>query len=117
MYGYIYLTTNLVNNKKYVGMHKSAYFDPDYKGSGKILWQAIRKYGWENFKVELLVECETPEDLYKSEESLDMYLPGISTCFKLCSSANLFPKILPLLTSESKSLSYKTYIFLNRSFN
>lgn len=69
MYGYIYLTTNLVNNKKYVGMHKSAYFDPDYKGSGKILWQAIRKYGWENFKVELLVECETPEDLYKSEES------------------------------------------------
>ena len=67
MYGYIYLTTNLINGKMYVGKHKSSYFDESYKGSGKILWNAIRKYGWENFKVELLKECDNEEDLSISE--------------------------------------------------
>ncbi len=67
MYGYIYLTTNLINNKKYIGMHKSSVFDPNYKGSGKILRKAINKYGWDSFKVEILKECMTPEELYKEE--------------------------------------------------
>lgn len=67
MYGYIYLTTNLINGKKYVGMHKSSKFDPNYKGSGKILRQAFAKHGWDNFKVEILVECETPEELSQQE--------------------------------------------------
>lgn len=68
MYGYIYLTTNLVNGKKYIGMHKSCQFDPNYKGSGKILWDAIYKYGWDNFKVEILCECATKEDLLSAEK-------------------------------------------------
>lgn len=67
MYGYIYLTTNLVNGKMYVGQKKSSYFNPNYKGSGKILWRAIEKYGWDNFKVELLKECNSLEELNQSE--------------------------------------------------
>lgn len=67
MYGYIYLTTNLINHKKYIGRHKSGTFTENYKGSGKLLWLAIRKYGWENFKVELLEECDTEEDLNRAE--------------------------------------------------
>lgn len=35
MYGYIYLTTNLINGKKYIGKHKSLTFDDSYFGSGK----------------------------------------------------------------------------------
>lgn len=45
MYGYIYITTNLTNNKKYIGKHASSKFDENYKGSGKRLWNAINKYG------------------------------------------------------------------------
>lgn len=67
MYGYIYLTTNLVNGKMYVGKHKSSYFNPEYKGSGKRLWYAINKYGWDNFKTELLTECDSLDELNQCE--------------------------------------------------
>lgn len=67
MYGYIYLTTNLVNGRKYVGQHKSSVFTESYKGSGKLVRQAFEKYGWDNFKVELLEECNSKEDLDRAE--------------------------------------------------
>jgi len=59
MYGYIYKTTNLINNKIYIGQHKSSYFNVNYKGSGLLLQDAFKKYGKENFKVELLEWCES----------------------------------------------------------
>lgn len=67
MYGYIYLTTNLINDKKYVGKHKSSYFDLEYKGSGKLIKQAFVKYGWSNFKVELLEKCSDEDHLNQRE--------------------------------------------------
>lgn len=55
MYGIIYITTNLINNKKYIGKHKcdSEEFD-GYLGSGKALKNAIKKYGRKNFIREVL---------------------------------------------------------------
>ena len=68
MYGYIYLTTNLVNGKRYIGRHKSNIFDPTYIGSGIRLGLAINKYGRENFKTEILEECTSETDLNLKEE-------------------------------------------------
>lgn len=48
----IYLITNLVNGKKYVG--QSRYNNPNYYGSGLIIKQAITKYGKSKFKKEIL---------------------------------------------------------------
>ena len=46
MFGYIYMTINTVNGKKYIGQHKSSEFEGNkYLDSGKILKQAIEKYG------------------------------------------------------------------------
>lgn len=45
MYGYIYLTTNLINNKKYIGQHKATKFSESYKGSGSFITKAFKKYG------------------------------------------------------------------------
>lgn len=59
-YFYIYLTTNLINGKKYIGKRSTTKCfeeDIDYLGSGKYIKQAIKKYGKENFKKELLEEC------------------------------------------------------------
>lgn len=68
MYGYIYKTTCLTNNIIYVGQKKSSkYLGQKYLGSGKILKQAIEKYGRNNFKVELLEECSTFEELNQKE--------------------------------------------------
>ena len=47
MYGYIYKTTDLRNNKIYVGQHKSEIFDTSYYGSGKIIKKIIKKI-WES---------------------------------------------------------------------
>lgn len=43
MYGYIYKTTNLINNKIYIGQHKHEKFDIKYFGSGYALVNAIKK--------------------------------------------------------------------------
>lgn len=67
MYGYIYLTTNQVTNKMYIGQHKSEIFDHSYLGSGKLLRKAIAKYGRENFTCILLKECFSKAELNQSE--------------------------------------------------
>lgn len=61
------MTTNLINNKKYIGQHKSSEFTENYKGSGTALWNAINKYGWDNFKVEMIEECQSLEELNNRE--------------------------------------------------
>ena len=63
MFGYIYKTTNLVNNKIYVGQHKAESFDNYYKGSGQMLTRAFKKYGKANFTCEILATAETKDEL------------------------------------------------------
>lgn len=74
MYGYIYITTNLINNKKYIGQRhcpcnniEEALLDP-YLGSGRDLKKAIFKYGSNNFTKEILELCNTKEQLNKQEK-------------------------------------------------
>lgn len=69
MIGYIYKTTNKVNNKIYVGQKKSDKFlGESYLGSGKILTQAVAKYGKDMFKVELLDTADSLEELGEKEK-------------------------------------------------
>lgn len=67
MYGFIYLTTNKVNGKKYVGMCKYTH-EKGYLGSGKILKEAIYKYSKDSFERTTLEECETFEHLCEAEK-------------------------------------------------
>lgn len=68
MFGYIYLTTNLINKKQYIGRKVSTKFlGTKYLGSGTHLKNAIKKYGKENFQVSLLEECNTYEELIAKE--------------------------------------------------
>lgn len=71
MFGFIYLTTNLVNGKIYIGQHEftgNLSVDNNYLGSGVYLKRAIKKYGRENFKREILRECKTKQELNNWEK-------------------------------------------------
>jgi len=61
--GYIYKTTNLLNNRSYIGKKKTPKFDKNYYGSGVALQSAIKKYGKENFIVEAIAWGTTISEL------------------------------------------------------
>ena len=64
---FIYLTTNLVNGKRYIGQHTTNNLQDGYLGSGVLILKAIEKYGAENFQREILCYCETQEELDQKE--------------------------------------------------
>ncbi len=74
MYGYIYKTTNLINNRSYIGQKKSKTFCSTYYGSGILLEKALQKYGKDNFKIEILCWAENKSKLnYLEIECIKKY--------------------------------------------
>lgn len=63
---YIYITTNLINGKQYIGQHFGE-LDDSYLGSGSLLKKAIIKYGAQNFKKEILQICKDYNDVNLAE--------------------------------------------------
>jgi len=62
---YIYKTTNLVNGKIYIG--QTIGDRPNYIGSGRLFLKAVKKYGKENFKREILEYCDNVEQMNERE--------------------------------------------------
>lgn len=62
----IYKTTNIINNKIYVG--KSIKNSSSYLGSGLLLNRAIKKYGRENFIKEIIDTAENKTELNEKEK-------------------------------------------------
>jgi len=62
---YIYVITNTINNKQYVGQHITSA--DSYMGSGSYIKRAIKKYGKENFKKEFIEECKTQKETNERE--------------------------------------------------
>lgn len=68
IYYFVYETTNLVNGKKYRGIHKTTNLDDGYIGSGIALNNAIGKYGKENFTREIFEFCNSYDELLEREK-------------------------------------------------
>jgi hypothetical protein len=64
----LYKTTNLVNGKNYIGIHKTTNLEDGYLGSGFAILNAIKKYGKFNFKREILEYCESYDSLLELEK-------------------------------------------------
>ena len=78
---FVYITTNLINGKKYLGKHNGK--NGGYLGSGKALKDAIKKYGQENFKKEIVQEFFSDKEAYEYEKQL-------SEKFNVVSDANWY---------------------------
>jgi group I intron endonuclease len=61
-YGFVYLTTNLINGKRYIGQ-TTRKESTTYFGSGKAIRKALAKYGKENFAREVLIYTFNKVDL------------------------------------------------------
>jgi hypothetical protein len=69
-YYYLYQIINKLNNKIYVGVHKTDNLNDGYMGSGKILNRAIKKYGVENFEKDILIYFNTAEEMFAKEKEI-----------------------------------------------
>jgi len=92
MYGFIYITTNHINGKKYIGQKKYDKYNhwKTYLGSGILLSRAINKYGRENFSKEIIEECETRDKLNAREKYWIFYHDAVNSD-KLAMSEELEP--------------------------
>ena len=64
---YVYMTTNTINNMKYIGQHRGQLND-NYLGSGVYILRAIKKYGKQTFIKEILEICQTQRELNEAEQ-------------------------------------------------
>lgn len=72
-YGFIYITTNLVNGIKYLGQKKFDDKWEGYLGSGKAFKHALKKYGKENFVRNIIYICFSAEELNAIEYELSVF--------------------------------------------
>lgn len=70
MFYYLYEVRNNLNGKIYVGVHKAKSLDDGYMGSGKIITNAIKKYGIGNFSKVILETFDNVEDMYSREKEV-----------------------------------------------
>ena len=66
-YFIVYQITNLINDKIYIGIHSTNDINDNYFGSGTILNKAIKKYGKQNFKKEVLYIFDEKEKAIKKK--------------------------------------------------
>lgn len=76
MFGYIYKITNLINNKIYIGKtkysietrFKNHLWSIDHHRTKSLLYDAMNKYGKDNFKIEQIDQADSLEELNEKEQ-------------------------------------------------
>lgn len=85
----IYKITNIINGKIYIGKHITKNINDNYMGSGKRLKDAIKHYGLNNFKKEILFLFDNEYDMNAKEAELvtEKFVKE-NTNYNLCPGGN-----------------------------
>lgn len=131
IYYTVYRTINLINQKEYIGVHITRDLNDRYIGSGTVLKEAIKKYGKENFKKEILFIfdnindmrlCErniVNEEYVKREDTYNLGLGGNCGPFDKITSEDIKLKIskaklgIKRNEDQKKNISDKTKLAMN----
>lgn len=105
----LYETTNKINGKIYVGIHKTNFLDDEYLGSGKLISAAIVKYGKENFQKRILQIFNNLEDARNAEAEIvtEEFVKDNSN-YNLALGGGLGGKDINGLTFEGRSHTKET---------
>lgn len=70
MFYTVYQITNSTNGKVYIGKHQTSDLNDGYMGSGKLILEAIRKYGEKSFTKKILHVFGTEAEMNAMEQQL-----------------------------------------------
>lgn len=70
MFYYLYEIKNLINDKIYVGVHKTKNLNDGYMGSGSEILSEIKSIGESNFSKTILEFFDTSEQMYAREKEV-----------------------------------------------
>lgn len=79
----VYKTTNSVNARFYIGMHKTANPNDVYLGSGTVIKLAVKKHGADKFKKEVLFVFLTAKEAADKEVELLLAEKANPLCYNL----------------------------------
>jgi hypothetical protein len=80
----LYKILNNINGKYYIGIHYGNIIQDNYYGSGKLIKNAIEKYGKENFQQIIIEEFDNSKDAYiKENEIVNENLISEDMCYNL----------------------------------
>lgn len=85
MFYTVYKTINIVNGRFYIGKHKTKDINDSYLGSGKLLKQAIKKYGKQSFRKEILFVFDNEDEMNNKEREL---VTLSESSYNLCEGGN-----------------------------
>ena len=91
---YIYKLENQINHKIYIGMtirepqirfeeHKRKAFDKNYYGYNYPIYQAIRKYGINNFSFEIIYSTEDEKEIFDKEKYYIQFYDSVNKGYNI----------------------------------
>lgn len=106
MFYTIYKTTNLINNQIYVGKHQTRNLEDGYLGSGSYFRRAVKKYGRENFKKEILFLLSSEEEMNAKEaELVTEDFVKLNTNYNICPGGDEYVNINYIIKNRLNVLS------------
>lgn len=118
MYYYVYKVTNLQNNKYYIGVHQTKNINDGYLGSGKIIKQAVKRYGINMFKKDILHLCNTRKEMFQRErEIVDEQILKDPLCYNLILGGNdAYKNGKCGVTQVNKARNLYKWVYINDGF-